>query len=144
MKRLIPLFALALLSVACDRQKPPETDFAFPARPKALIAERVEGSSPFQVMLGLTPGEPRSNQDTGFRFAVRESDRPVRGANVQVSLVMPLMDMGKNEFDAQENATPGVYDATGKFTMGDEWEIIVTVTKDGKKGKHIFNVRVQE
>lgn len=144
MKRLIPLFVLALLAVACDRQPPPETGFVFPARPKALIAERVEGRSPFQVMLGLAPEEPRADQETAFRFAVRENDQPVRGANVRVSLVMPLMDMGKNEFDAKEAATAGLYEATGKFTMGDEWEIFVTVVKDGRKGVHVFNVRVQE
>lgn len=144
MQKLL-VFIVLLAVAACNQgAKEKNQTRAEVPRPKALLAERVEGVSPFQVMLGLEPGEPRSEQQTTFRFAVRENHQPVRDAAVHVSLVMPLMDMGKNEFDASETATPGLYEAGGKFTMGDEWEIFVTVAKDGKKGVHVFNVRVQE
>ena len=111
-------------------------------KPASLIAERVEGQSPWKVLLWV-PDVLHANEETTFQFTLLGEKELVRAADVKVSLVMPLMDMGKNEFTAQE-AAPGVYRGTGKFTMGDEWEVFVTVTKDGKKGVHVFNVRVQE
>jgi hypothetical protein len=111
--------------------------------PKSVIAERVEGTSPFKVRMYLDPEEPRADQPTRFEFTVMEKEQRLRDARVDVSLVMPLMDMGKNQFSA--NPTPrGAYEGSGKFTMGDEWEVFVAITKDGKKGVHVFNVRVQE
>jgi len=135
--RRVLLLLLPIVLLGCEQH------VVAPPRPKTLIAERVEGTSPFQVMLGLAPEEPRAFQETRFTFAVSENGRAVRGANVHVSLIMPLMDMGKNEFTAQEGS-PGLYQGTAKFNMEDEWEIIVTVSQGGKKGKHIFNIRVKE
>ena len=145
MRRLLP-FILLIALAGCNQGPKGKYETRLEGhKPKALIAERVEGQSPWKVDLRMQPEEPRSNAETRFQFVVEDEKRqPVRDAQVHVSLVMPLMDMGKNDFDAKETAAPGVYDATGKFTMGDEWEVIVTVTKDGKTGKHIFNVRVQE
>lgn len=142
MRKLLPF--LVLIALAGCNQGPKvryETRFE-PKRPKALIAERVEGQSPWKILFWISD-EPRANEPTTFQFTVLGDKELVQGADAHVSLVMPLMDMGKNEFDAKE-VGPGVYRASGIFTMGDEWEIFVTVTKDGKKGVHVFNVRVQE
>ncbi|HSE48523.1 MAG TPA: FixH family protein [Terriglobales bacterium] len=140
-KVLLPVIAALLLG--CESGSRITLYSARPYPPKSVIAERVEGSSPFKVRMYLTPEEPRAEQDVKFEFTVLETGVLVRDAQVHVSLVMPLMDMGKNEFDAAARP-PGVYEGSAKFTMGDEWEVIVTVTKGKKKGKHIFNLRVQE
>ena len=155
MRTLFPLIVILILALAGCNQGPKvkhETRFEV-AKPKAIIAQRVEGQSPWRVDLTFYPEEPRANSDTKFSIYVDDSKRePLTGAQVNVSLVMPLMDMGKNEFTAKEappgnvpnHPVRGVYEGTGKFAMDDEWEVFVTVTKDGKKGTHVFNVRVAE
>ena len=65
------------------------------------------------------------------------------GAQVEVSLVMPLMDMGKNQF-ALKPAGNGEYQGTGEFSMAGEWKVIVTASAQGKTGKTTFNVNVAE
>ena len=67
----------------------------------------------------------------------------MEGAQVEASLVMPLMDMGKNQF-ALKPAGNGEYEGKGEFTMAGEWEVIVTASAEGKTGKTTFNVRVAE
>ncbi|MBI2679063.1 MAG: FixH family protein [Candidatus Koribacter versatilis] len=153
MRQLFP-FIVVLALAGCDQGPKMKFETRLEgAKPKAIIAERVQGQSPWRVALALYPEEPRANHDTRFNIYVDDGrHEPLTGAQVNVSLVMPIMDMGKNEFTAKE-APPGdlpnhpirgVYEGTGKFTMDDEWEVFVTVTKDGKKGTHVFNVRVAE
>jgi nitrogen fixation protein FixH len=67
----------------------------------------------------------------------------VDGAQVEASLVMPLMDMGKNQF-ALQPAGNGAYEGTGEFNMAGEWEVIVSASARGQTGKTTFNVNVVE
>ncbi len=110
----------------------------------AIIAERVEGTSPWKVTLALQPPQPANGKPEAFRFTVTGADgKPAAGLSASVALVMPLMDMGKNEFPAKEVA-PGVYEGTGTFSMADEWEVFLTLKSADKQARHVFNVRVAE
>ena len=149
MKRLVFIVVLtgALGVVGCQ-QKPAEKtgDVGASGQQKsAIIAERVEGTSPYKVALAMDPAQPANQKPVTFRFTVMDAaGKPAAGLNANVALVMPLMDMGKNEFAAKEIA-PGVYEGSGTFSMDDEWEVFLTLQhgKD-KPAKHVLNVRVAE
>ncbi|HTK95798.1 MAG TPA: FixH family protein [Terriglobales bacterium] len=144
MKRTMAIAALlALALLGCERsQKPAETKKAPAAG--AIIAERVEGTSPWKVALALDPAQPKNLKPVGFRFTVTGADgKPATGLAAEVSLVMPLMDMGKNEFPAKEVA-PGVYQGSGTFGMADEWEVFLNLSQADQRATHVFNIRVSE
>jgi hypothetical protein len=140
----IAIFAggLLLLLAGCKPAAKPAESGA-PAQKTAILAARAEGESPFQVALALEPAQPISQKPTKFRFTVTGADgKPAAGLAASVSLVMPLMDMGKNEFAAKEVA-PGVYEGEGAFTMEDEWEVFLALQRGKEKpARHVFNVRV--
>jgi len=96
------------------------------------------------MSLAMDPTQPKFGRKTNFRVTVKQTlGTPVDGAQVEASLVMPLMDMGKNQF-ALKPAGNGVYQGTGEFTMAGEWEVVVTASAQGKTGKTTFNVNVGE
>ena len=137
------LLVLCFLLTSCDQRPQPAESKS--TQKSALIAERVEGVSPYKVALALEPAQPVSQKPVTFRFNVTDAaGKPAAGLNATIALVMPLMDMGKNEFAGKETA-PGVYEGSGAFTMDDEWEVFLTLQhgKD-KPAKHVFNVRVVE
>ncbi|MDP9267808.1 MAG: FixH family protein [Acidobacteriota bacterium] len=147
----IVLLAGTFTIIGCQQtQVPAERSVAAPTpqaqgNKTAIIAERVEGTSPYKVAVALDPAQPVSQKPVTFRFTVADAaGKPAAGLNAGIALVMPIMDMGKNEFPAKETA-PGVYEGSGAFTMDDEWEIFLTLQhgKD-KPAKHVFNVRVAE
>ena len=140
-----PLVAAALAVLCLAGCKPQTRTMEGPVAVKsAIIAERVEGTSPWKVALALQPPQPVNGKPETFRFTVTGADgKPAAGLTATVALVMPLMDMGKNEFPAKEVA-PGVYEGTGTFAMDDEWEVFLTLRSADKQAKHVFNVRVAE
>ena len=143
----VALIASALLLLAGCKQEQGSAEKAITPSPgkSAVVAERVEGTSPYKVMLTLDPAQPVSQKPVTFRFTVTDlADKPATGLDATVALVMPIMDMGKNEFVAKETS-PGVYEGGGAFGMDDEWEVFLTLKK-GKQppAKHVFNVRVAE
>ena len=90
------------------------------------------------------PPQPVMSKKTTFRLTLTEpSGAPVSDAEVEASLVMPLMDMGKNQF-ALHPMNKGEYEGTGQFTMSGEWEAVFTAAAGGKSGKTTFNVRVED
>ena len=92
----------------------------------------------------MDPTQPKFGRKTNFRVTVKQTlGKPVEGAQVEVSLVMPLMDMGKNQF-VLKPAGNGEYEGAGEFTMAGEWEVVVTASGEGKAGKTTFNVNVVE
>ena len=143
MTRYLIAATLAVLCLAGCKSGP--TALEGPVAIKsAVIAERVEGTSPWKVALALQPWQPANGKPETFRFTVTGADgKPAAGLSANVALVMPLMDMGKNEFPAKEIA-PGVYEGTGTFSMADEWEVFLTLKSADKQAKHVFNVRVAE
>ncbi|MGC2321259.1 MAG: FixH family protein, partial [Terriglobales bacterium] len=75
------------------------------------------------MSLALDPAQPKFGRKTNFRVTVKQTlGRPVDGAQVETSLVMPLMDMGKNQF-ALKPAGKGEYEGAGEFSMAGEWEV---------------------
>ncbi len=96
------------------------------------------------MAVSFDPPQPVMSKKTTFHLTVTDlSGAPVSDAKVQGSLVMPLMDMGKNEFTLQPTGG-GAYQGSGQFSMSGEWEAVFTANADGKSGKTTFNVRVED
>ena len=136
------LLAFALLfSAGCKKKESPPPQ----SREKsAIIATQAAPGSAFIMSLAMDPAQPKFARKTIFRVAVKQPlGTPVDGAQVEVSLLMPLMDMGKNQFTLVP-AGNGEYEGRGEFTMVGEWEIVVTASAQGKTGKTTFNVKVAE
>jgi len=133
-------FAL-LLAVGCKKKESPPPK---PREKSAIIATQDAPGSAFIMSLAMEPVQPKFGRKTNFRVAVKQTlGTPVDGAQVEASLVMPLMDMGKNRF-ALKPAGNGEYEGAGEFSMAGEWEVIVTASAQGKTGKTTFNVMVRE
>lgn len=133
-------FALLCCAGCNKKQSPPP-----PSREKsAIISTRDEPGSAFAMSLAVDPSHPKFGRKTNFRVTVKQAlGRPVDDAQVEAALVMPLMDMGKNQFPLQP-VGHGEYQGTGEFNMAGEWEVIVTAKADGQTGKATFNVNVGE
>lgn len=96
------------------------------------------------MALSLDPAQPKLGRKTKFQVTIRQTlGRLVDGAQVDASLVMPLMDMGKNQFSLKP-ATSGVYQGIGEFSMAGEWEVVITASAGDKSGKTTFNVNVAD
>ena len=78
-------------------------------------------------------------------LTVRVTDaagRPVAGAAVSLSLDMPDMPMGNNVAAAREMA-PGVYRATGRFTMAGAWRVTASAARGASRASRAFPVEVK-
>ena len=144
MKRisLLLLSALLLFLFACNREKPApkKTENSQPI----ILSTTVAPNSAFKMSVAFDPPQPLMSKKTKFTLTVTApSGAPVDGATVKASLVMPLMDMGKNGFPLEAKGK-GVYQGDGQFTMSGEWEAIFTAEAAGKSGKTTFNVRVED
>jgi hypothetical protein len=136
------LLAFALMFAAGCKKK--ESTPPTPRGKSAIIATQDAPGSAFIMSLAMDPAQPKFGQKTTFRVTVKQTlGRPVDGAQVEASLVMPLMDMGKNQF-ALQPAGNGAYEGTGEFNMAGEWEVIVSASARGQTGKTTFNVNVVE
>ncbi|HVP50503.1 MAG TPA: FixH family protein [Terriglobales bacterium] len=130
-----------LLCVGCRKKESPPSQAR---QQSAIIATQAAPGSTFMMSLVMDPAQPKFGRKTNFRVSIKQTlGTPVDGAQAEVSLVMPLMDMGKNRF-ALKPAGNGEYEGTGEFTMAGEWEVIVTANAAGKTGKTTFNVNVVE
>ena len=134
------LFAVALVCAAgCKKNELPK-----PPTKSAIISTQAAPGSAFIMSLALDPAQPKFGRKTKFRVTMKQMlGTPVDGAQVEASLVMPLMDMGKNQF-ALKPAANGEYEGAGEFSMAGEWEVVVTASAAGKTGKTTFNVNVAE
>jgi len=129
-----------LLAAGCKKKEiaPP------PREQSAIIATQTAPGSAFTMSLWMNPGQPRFAHKTLFHVTIKQaSGAPVDSAQVGISLVMPLMDMGKNQFPLKQVGS-GEYQGIGEFTMAGEWEVVVTANREAKTGKIIFNVNVTE
>ena len=147
MRRSLLLLLLALALPGCE-QKPSTTPRgsapASPSDHKVILSTTVAPGSPFKMSVSFDPAQPLMSKKTTFRLALADlSGAPVSDAKVQTSLVMPLMDMGKNEFALAPKGN-GSYQGSGQFTMSGEWEVVFTASAGGKSGKTTFNVRVED
>ncbi len=142
MKRLLLLFFCTLLLFSCNREKPVSTKLGMTQA--VILSTKVAPNSAFNIAIGFDPSPPRMSSKTKVRLKLAEpTGAAVSAARVNVSLVMPLMDMGKNELQLQSVGN-GNYEGTGQFTMSGEWEVVCSATANGKSGKTTFNVRVED
>ncbi len=133
MKHCLGCLALAsiLLLAACGPSKPE------PPKPK-------EDRFPWNASLKTEPGKPQMNKPVSFQLTLLdEAGKPVTGAQVRGSLVMPLMDMGKNEFSFTEKGN-GIYEGSGKMDMAGPWDLVVTAKANALEGQKNFSLRVEE
>lgn len=141
------LLVIALLSAGCNSSKPQPNVEAGPnpgSGASAIVATYPAAGAAFKTSLRMEPAQPRFASKTRFRVQVTDAaGAPVSGAQVQASLVMPLMDMGKNQFPLTP-AGSGEYAGQGEFSMAGEWEVVVTASAGGKNAKYTFNVKVAE
>jgi len=143
MGRLLAAFAIsAVLLNGCNQERRAEKK---PSASGVILSTTVAPDSAFQMSVSFDPAPPRMSTKTKFRIKLLDlAGAPVSGAQVQASLVMPLMDMGKNQF----TLTPvgnGEYEATGEFTMAGEWEVTVRIGRPGQKDiQEKFMLAVQQ
>jgi len=139
---LAGLLAFVLVFAAGCKKK--ETAPPRPHERSAIIATQVAPGSAFIMSLAMDPAQPKFARKTKFRVTVKQTlGSPVDDDQVEVSLVMPLMDMGKNQF-ALKPVGSGEYEGAGEFSMAGEWEVVVTASAQGKTGRTTFNVNVVE
>lgn len=145
--RSIAILFLAAALAGCSKEqaKSPAPEKTGRVVGSATVLSMTEApGSPFKMAIGFDPPQPVMSKKTNFRLTLSgPSGALVKDAKVHASLVMPLMDMGKNEFDLQ-SAGNGVYAGTGQFTMSGEWEVVITAVAGNKSGKTTFNVRVED
>jgi hypothetical protein len=141
------LIGCAVVSAGCKSgsnasKKQPTADAAT-ANPAIVEVQRGKDSA-FTMLLAVDPAQPRFGRKTRFDVKVTDSaGAPVNNAQAHISLVMALMDMGKNEFDLK-SVGDGTYQGAGEFTMAGEWEVVATASAGGKNGKYTFNIKVAE
>ncbi len=91
----------------------------------------------------VTPKQPRQLDPAQFQVQVTDSrNRPVSGAALTVGLVMPAMDMGRNDV-ALHPAGPGIYIGTGRFTMPGDWKAAVSADKGAAHQSQTFSISVR-
>ncbi len=142
------LLLCTLLLSACNQEKPaPQKAAVSSATNKVILSTTEAPGSDLKMRIAFDPPQPRMSSKTNFHLWVHGGVHfsPENPAQAQCSLVMPLMDMGKNEVPLKP-VGHGEFEGTGQFTMSGEWEVVCTATsKDNGRtlsGKTTFNVRV--
>jgi hypothetical protein len=137
---LLAVLVLMFIAGCTKKELAPST----PHDQTAIISTQTAPGSAFTMSMWMNPAQPRFARKTLFHVTLKQaSGAPADGAQVGVSLVMPLMDMGKNQFPLKQVAR-SEYQGIGEFTMAGEWEVVVSANAQGKTGKTTFNVNVAE
>ena len=144
---LIAAMTLAwAFAAGCKKSEAPEPQAqpAPAAAPQSLVTPLPPAPGmPWKIALDLD-APPRIVKATTFRVKLTDlSGKPVDGAKVQASLVMKLMDMGKNEVPLAGKGA-GAYEGSGTFSMSGPWNVVVTVSAGGKTGEQRFEVAVRD
>ena len=143
MKHAALLVLCAFALAGCKKPVEPKPS-VLPGNDKVILSTTVARNSAFNMAISFDPSPPKMSSKTKFHLVLTGlSGAPIDGATVEASLVMPLMDMGKNQF-ALESRGKGHYEGAGQFTMSGEWEVVVNAAAGGKTGKTTFNVRVED
>lgn len=111
---------------------------------KQTVSTTAPEAPPWQGKMELSwqPAPPVSNKDVTFLLRLTDaSGQPAAGASVKANLIMPSMDMGKNEV-ALADQGKGEYKGSGKFTMAGPWNVVVTSSAGGVTGQQTFSLVV--
>ena len=137
------LFAGMLLCLACGekRSQPGSTKEA--ADPKHyLILEQSSKELGWKGSLSLAPMPGVSGKETTFTLKLATPDgTPIEGGHVRFALIMPLMDMGKEEFEAAA-AGNGTYLGKGTFSMDGIWLVQANIERGNQKARLEFEIHV--
>ncbi len=132
---------LLALAAGCKKSEAPLAQPA-PAAPSSTVTPLPPAPGmPFKMTLELD-APPRIVKATTFRLRLTDlAGKAVSGAQVQASLVMKLMDMGKNDFPLADKGN-GHYEGSGTFSMAGVWNVVVTAQAGSQSGEQKFEVTV--
>jgi hypothetical protein len=92
------------------------------------------------VALALSPYPPVGFEKNDFDVTLTdENDQAITDATITLDLTMPAMWMPANTLAAQPVGN-GHYQASGRFTMRDQWRIEVIILRGGVKQSAFFDV----
>ncbi|MBZ5538249.1 MAG: FixH family protein [Acidobacteriia bacterium] len=139
----IPLFAALLFSSACRRQQPQSGSTKQTADAKHFsILQQSSKELGWRGILSLAPMPAESGKETSFTLKLVAPDgAPIDRAHVRMALIMPLMDMGKEEFGAPA-AGNGVYLGKGTISMDGVWIVQANIERDNQKARLEFEIHV--
>lgn len=140
------LLILALVLIfACsnpkDNSKPEQQ--SSPRKSSTRLEQKVKELG-WTGILTITPTPAENGKQTSFTLKLVDAKNlPLEEAKVHFSLLMPLMDMGKNEFEAIP-AGQGRYLGKGQFSMEGIWIVQANIQKDRQSARLEFEVHVNE
>ena|SRR5579864_8217894 len=155
MKRLLVLLLSAFVLWGCSKQEaaqPKSAASSAASNDKVILSTTVAPNSDYRMSISFDPSHPKMSSKTKFHLQLLDARGiPENDGHGQCALVMPLMDMGKNEFPMYLVGKGG-YEGIGQFTMSGEWEVVCSMSgpkpasPKGKElsGKTTFNVRVED
>ena len=135
---------LLMLTAGCKKSEAPPGRHAAGTASAGLVTPLPPAPGmPWKIALDLD-APPRIVKATTFRVKLADlSGQPVDGAQVEVSLVMKLMDMDKNQVTLAGKGG-GEYEGSATFSMTGPWEVVVTASAGGKSGEQKFEVAVRD
>lgn len=135
---LVAAFAL-LFGAGCSKANAPETPKG--TQPQSAAASPASSGTTgagMKMQLKIDPPEPNPGKPAKFNVTLTDGEgKPVTGADVNVSLVMKTMDMGKNEFKLADKGN-GDYQGEGKFGMSGDWNVVVTAKQGSQQAQQKF------
>lgn len=137
------LFAAMLLSLACGgkQSQPGSTKEAADAKDYSIL-EQSSKELGGKGSLSFVPMPAMGGKETTFTLKLAAPDgTPIEGAHVRFALIMPLMDMGKEEFGAAA-AGNGTYLGKGTFSMDGIWLVQVNIERGNQKARLEFEIHV--
>ncbi|MDD5544159.1 MAG: FixH family protein [Acidobacteriia bacterium] len=142
MKRSLILLFLAICTLGCSKQKSQNQTHS-PAAPKDFaILEQTSKETGWKAALSYDPSPAVIGKETAFTLRLTNpSGAPVDGAQVNFALLMPLMDMKAQRFEAR-NSGGGIYNGTGAFSMNGIWIVQANIEKNSAKAHLEFEVHV--
>lgn len=143
MRWMILASTILLALAGCEKSEAPQPQVQPAAASSAVTPLPPAPGMPFQMALELD-APPRIVKATTFRLRLTDlAGKPVSGAQVQASLVMKLMDMGKNEFPLADKGH-GAYEGSGTFSMAGVWNVVITAKGGNQAGEQKFEVTVKD
>jgi nitrogen fixation protein FixH len=130
-------------SCACGRQQPQPGSTKQTADAKHYsMLDQSSKELGWRGILSLAPMPAESGKETSFALKLSAPDgAPIEGAHVHFSLIMPLMDMGKEEFEASAGGN-GIYVGKGTFSMDGIWIVQANIERDNQRARLEFEIHV--
>jgi|GEM_PF-6272355 len=139
------IYSVILFSSNCGSHRPdstaasPHSDTKNPA-----ILEQSSKDLGWKGLLSFTPVLPASGKETQFTLKLFNArGAPIKDAQVRFSLLMPLMDMEKSEFDATSSGD-GSYRGKGRFTMDGIWIVQANIEQENQRARLEFEIHVTQ